>query len=132
MLASAAGGGGGAAAAATQPHAGEAHSLAALTKMAYNSQAIFALCSWPFSLKLLWAPIVDACFSKRFGRRKSWLVPIQLIAGMLMVGGSDYVERELGLDAGVADGGSAVAEMHVQGVTAFFFTLYFLMATQGE
>ena len=127
MLASAAGG---AASAASQPHAGEAHSLAALTKMAYNSQAIFALCSWPFSLKLLWAPIVDACFSKRFGRRKSWLVPIQLIAGMLMVGGSDYVERELGLDGAIADGGSAATEMHVQGVTAFFFTLYFLMATQ--
>lgn len=127
MLASAAAG---AAASATQPHAGEAHSLAALTKTAYNSQAIFALCSWPFSLKLLWAPIVDACFSKRFGRRKSWLVPIQLIAGMLMVGGSDYVERELGLDVAVAEGGAALTEMHVQGVTAFFFSLYFLMATQ--
>ena len=76
---------------------------------------------------------MDACFSKKFGRRKSWLVPIQLIAGILMVGGSDYVERELGLDtAVVGDGGSAVPEMHVQGVTAFFFTLYFLMATQGE
>jgi PAT family acetyl-CoA transporter-like MFS transporter 1 len=134
MLASAAGGGASATGAA-QPHAGEAHSLAALTKMAYNSQAIFALCSWPFSLKLLWAPIVDACFSKRFGRRKSWLVPIQLIAGMLMVGGSNYVEKELGLDSvSLADesggGAAAVAEMHVQGVTAFFFTLYFLMATQ--
>lgn len=126
MLASAVGG---AAASATQPHSGEAHSLAALTKMAYNSQAIFALCSWPFSLKLLWAPIVDACFSKRFGRRKSWLVPIQLIAGMLMVGGSNYVERELGLDSAAASGGGST-EMHVKGVTAFFFTLYFLMATQ--
>jgi len=129
------------------------HSLAELTKIAYNAQAIFALCSWPFSLKLLWAPIVDACFSKRFGRRKSWLVPIQLIAGMLMVGGSGYVEQELGLVVG-GDGGSddvfasivhhsaaaattttteqqqAVRAMDVRGVTLFFFTLYFLMATQ--
>lgn len=130
------------------------HSLAELTKIAYNAQAIFALCSWPFSLKLLWAPIVDACFSKRFGRRKSWLVPIQLIAGMLMVGGSNYVEQELGLDnnnsafGGDASGGiasvvdaaasdsttttmeQAAKSMNVQGVTFFFFTLYFLMATQ--
>lgn len=113
----------------THSHGSESHSLAALTKTAYNSQAIFALCSWPFSLKLLWAPIVDACFSKRFGRRKSWLVPIQLIAGMLMVGGSDFVEKELGLESLPSDG-SGVAEMHVQGVTAFFFVLYFLMATQ--
>eukprot|EP00956_Cyclotella_meneghiniana_P006528 scaffold8623_cov69-Cyclotella_meneghiniana.AAC.3 len=125
MLASAAGSAAGAS--ASQSHGSDSHSLAALTKMAYNSQAIFALCSWPFSLKLLWAPIVDACYSQKFGRRKSWLVPIQLIAGLLMVGGSDYVEKELGLDSAI---GGAASEMHVQGVTAFFFTLYFLMATQ--
>jgi len=118
------------------------NSLAELTKVAYNAQAIFALCSWPFSLKLLWAPIVDACFSKRFGRRKSWLVPIQLIAGMLMVGGSGYVEQELGLDnqslggsSGVLDSAAAAGttvekSMNVRGVTLFFFALYFLMATQ--
>lgn len=115
-----------------------AHSLADLTKTAYNAQAIFALCSWPFSLKLLWAPIVDACFSKRFGRRKTWVVPIQLIAGALMIGGSDYVESELGLDNAAMLAGSssssgaeaAASSMNVQGVTFFFFTLYFLMATQ--
>eukprot|EP00957_Ditylum_brightwellii_P098640 7514157-Ditylum_brightwellii.AAC.1 len=65
--------------------------------MAYNAQAIFALCSWPFSLKLLWAPTVDAVFSKRFGRRKSWLVPVQAAAGLVMITGSDYVEQQLGL-----------------------------------
>jgi len=115
-------------------HVSTSHSLADLTKIAYNAQAIFALCSWPFSLKLLWAPIVDACFSKRFGRRKSWLVPIQLIAGLLMVGGSDYVEQELGLNhvATVAGSSSALGatSMNVRGLTAFFFALYFLMATQ--
>eukprot|EP00804_Cyclotella_cryptica_P018501 CCRYP_004332-RA/>CCRYP_004332-RA protein AED:0.30 eAED:0.30 QI:484/1/1/1/0/0.5/2/105/622 len=132
MLASAAAGSVHASSSSAAHHGSDTHSLAALTKMAYNSQAIFALCSWPFSLKLLWAPIVDACFSKRFGRRKSWLVPIQLLAGMLMVGGSDYVERELGLDNTAAAGGAGnvATEMHVKGVTAFFFVLYFLMATQ--
>lgn len=121
-------------------HVSTSHSLADLTKIAYNAQAIFALCSWPFSLKLLWAPIVDACFSKRFGRRKSWLVPIQLIAGALMVGGSDYVEQELGLNhnavvaAASGSGGGMTTDvassMNVRGLTAFFFALYFLMATQ--
>jgi PAT family acetyl-CoA transporter-like MFS transporter 1 len=141
MLASAAGHhatAAGAAASATSAAASSSHSLADLTKIAYTSQAIFALCSWPFSLKLLWAPIVDACFSKRFGRRKSWLVPIQLLAGLLMVGGSGYVERELGLEnvvdagvEGVADASATLGKsLHVQGVTMFFFTLYFLMATQ--
>ncbi len=103
-------------------------------RASYNANAIFALCSWPFSLKLLWAPIVDAVYFKRFGRRKSWLVPVQTLAGLIMVGGSDFVEKQLGLGnvaSTAAEGAaSAAASMNVQGVTAFFFVLYFLMATQ--
>jgi MFS transporter, PAT family, solute carrier family 33 (acetyl-CoA transportor), member 1 len=99
----------------------------AAARSTYNANAIFALCSWPFSLKLLWAPIVDSCFLRRFGRRKSWIVPVQALAGALMVGGANFVERQLGLSAI----GPALAEsINVRGVTAFFFVLYFLMATQ--
>lgn len=103
-------------------------SSAAMTaqRLSYNANAIFALCSWPFSLKLLWAPIVDSCFSKSFGRRKSWLVPVQAMAGLLMLYGSDFVERQLGLGRGH----SIDETINVQGVTIFFFALYFLMATQ--
>ena len=81
----------------------------AVAKMAYNAQAIFALCSWPFSLKLLWAPIVDAVFWRKFGRRKSWLVPVQALAGLLMVSGSDYVEKQLGLGSIVQDAATNAA-----------------------
>ena len=94
-------------------------------RLSYNANAIFALCSWPFSLKLLWAPIVDAVFFQGFGRRKSWVVPVQLLAGLLMVGGSDFVEHQLGLAQG-----DTTTTMNVKGVTVFFFVLYFLMATQ--
>lgn len=102
------------------------------SRATYDAIAIFALCSWPFSLKLLWAPIVDACFFKRFGRRKSWLIPIQTLAGLIMVGGSDFVERQLGLGNADPIGtmNDSVATMNIKGVTAFFFALYFLMATQ--
>jgi MFS transporter, PAT family, solute carrier family 33 (acetyl-CoA transportor), member 1 len=96
------------------------------SRLSYNANAIFALCSWPFSLKLLWAPIVDAVFLQSFGRRKSWVVPVQFLAGLLMVAGSDFVENELGLNHPVLSENS----MNVKGVTAFFFVLYFLMATQ--
>mmetsp|Transcript_15185 Transcript_15185/g.31495 ORF Transcript_15185/g.31495 Transcript_15185/m.31495 type:complete len:657 (+) Transcript_15185:133-2103(+) len=117
---------GAAAASSTSAIAAEA------ARASYNANAIFALCSWPFSLKLLWAPIVDAVYFKRFGRRKSWLVPIQTLAGLIMVGGSDFVEKQLGLGnvASNAADGAVSAAMNVQGVTAFFFVLYFLMATQ--
>ena len=102
-------------------------------RASYNANAIFALCSWPFSLKLMWAPIVDSVYFKRFGRRKSWLVPVQTLAGLIMVGGSDFVEKQLGLGNVIAADGAAstaAASMNIQGVTAFFFVLYFLMATQ--
>ena len=94
-------------------------------KLSYQANAVFALCSWPFSLKLLWAPIVDAVFLKQFGRRKTWLIPVQTLAGSIMVFGANFVERQLGLTST-----STAATMNVKGVTAFFFVLYFLMATQ--
>ena len=47
----------------------------------YKDQAIFSFVYWPFSIKLLWAPIVDAVFVSSFGRRKTWLVPVQYLIG---------------------------------------------------
>ncbi|VVC28218.1 Major facilitator superfamily domain,Acetyl-coenzyme A transporter 1 [Cinara cedri] len=47
----------------------------------YDDQAAFSISVWPYSLKLLWAPVVDALYSKRIGRRKSWLLPLQILMG---------------------------------------------------
>lgn len=131
-----------------------ATSNAAAAKLSYSANAMFALCSWPFSLKLLWAPIVDAMFIRKFGRRKSWLVPVQMMAGMLMVLGANFVQKQLGLGdidsiaAPIVDQGlqqqattttttaariltsNPAMNINVKGVTVFFFVLYFLMATQ--
>ena len=51
----------------------------------WSQQATFSFAFWPFSLKLLWAPIVDALFIKRFGRRKTWLIPVQYALGFVMI-----------------------------------------------
>ena len=51
----------------------------------YDDQAMFSLVSWPFSLKLLWAPIVDTVYVQRFGRRKTWLIPTQFAIGATML-----------------------------------------------
>src|SRR6201998_734186 len=44
---------------------------------------LFALVGTPYTLKFLWAPLVDALhvplFTRRFGRRRGWLVFAQLI-----------------------------------------------------
>jgi PAT family acetyl-CoA transporter-like MFS transporter 1 len=87
----------------------------------YTDQSVFSLVSWPFSLKLLWAPIVDGFYYPAFGRRKSWLIPVQFLCGFMMIMATSRINSMLG------DSGSAP---DVRGLTAFFFFLYFLMATQ--
>ena len=47
----------------------------------YTEQSIFSFAKYPFSMKILWAPIVDALFVKKFGRRKTWLIPTQMLIG---------------------------------------------------
>lgn len=53
--------------------------------VAYKDQAVFSFAFWPFSVKLLWAPIVDSVFSRRVGRRKSWLIPTQYLIGLFII-----------------------------------------------
>ncbi|TMW56079.1 hypothetical protein Poli38472_008727 [Pythium oligandrum] len=91
-------------------------------KVGYADQATFSLVSWPFSLKLLWAPFVDSIYSPSFGRRKSWLIPVQFICAGLMIGGSFFISELLGEGDG--------QKPHVIYLTIFFFVLYFMMATQ--
>ncbi|KAI9911069.1 hypothetical protein PsorP6_008839 [Peronosclerospora sorghi] len=91
-------------------------------KVGYGDQATFSLVSWPFSLKLLWAPFVDSLYSERFGRRKSWLIPVQFICSALMIVGSYFMSDMLG------EGENQ--KPHVIYLTVFFFILYFMMATQ--
>ena len=89
--------------------------------VSYQAQATFSLVSWPFSLKLFWAPLVDSVYSTRIGRRKSWLIPIQLCCAFMMTYGSSSVHAWLDEEGGHPD---------VTKLTGYFFILYFLMATQ--
>lgn len=90
--------------------------------ISYTDQAFFSLVFWPFSLKLLWAPLVDAVYFRSFGRRKSWLVPTQYVLGLFMLYLSTQVDRWLGS----GDGRSP----DVVALTATFFLFEFLAATQ--
>jgi hypothetical protein len=53
--------------------------------LSYSQLGTFALSSYPYSLKLLWSPIVDSIFFPSIGRRKSWIIPMQMIVGTLML-----------------------------------------------
>jgi len=84
--------------------------------VSYNEQAKFSFAYWPFSLKLLWAPIVDSIYSERFGRRKTWLVPMQYLLGVFMFVLSQNID--------------VLLEQNINLLTGVFFCLNFLAATQ--
>jgi PAT family acetyl-CoA transporter-like MFS transporter 1 len=91
--------------------------------LSYGQIGIFSLAMYPYSLKLLWSPIVDAVWSRRFGRRKSWVVPIQAISGLSMIYLGWKID-EMMVDAGAGGGAGAWT------FTRWWFLLVFLCATQ--
>lgn len=91
--------------------------------LSYGQIGIFSLAIYPYSLKLLWSPIVDAVWSRKFGRRKSWILPIQTIAGVSMIYLGSRIDAMMA-KAGENDGAG------VWGFTGWWFLLVFLCATQ--
>ncbi len=90
--------------------------------VSYKQQAEYSFVNWPFSIKLLWAPIVDSVFISSMGRRKTWLVPVQYTLGLCMIFYSFFVESHLGE--------TAAHQPNVAMLTIMFFGLNFLAATQ--
>ncbi|PYH93422.1 acetyl coenzyme A transporter [Aspergillus ellipticus CBS 707.79] len=91
--------------------------------LSYGQIGVFSLASYPYSLKLLWSPIVDAIWSRRFGRRKSWITPVQVIAGLAMIYLGGRIEEMM--KAAGANGGAGVWNF-----TYWWFLLVFFCATQ--
>ena len=83
----------------------------------YDGLTLFSMVSLPFSLKLLWAPIVDTYYFKSMGRRKSWLIPVQLLCGVVMYYGGSEVN-------------SWIDNGEIQWLTFYFVAIYLMMATQ--
>ncbi|KAI9781202.1 MAG: hypothetical protein M1816_002462 [Peltula sp. TS41687] len=91
--------------------------------LSYSQMGVFSLASYPYSLKLLWSPIVDAVWSPKVGRRKSWIIPIQLLSGVGMYWLGAGVKRMM-VEASVEDGPG------IWPFTGWWFFLVFMCATQ--
>ena len=93
----------------------------------FASRGLFATAAWPYSLKMIWAPLVDAVWWPRLGRRRSWVVPVQILLGILLLVSGPAVDAALrhgqAEDAGLSS--SLLFSM-----TALFFVFYALVATQ--
>ncbi|KAK4145338.1 acetyl-coenzyme A transporter 1-domain-containing protein [Dichotomopilus funicola] len=91
--------------------------------MSYGEIGIFSLASYPYSLKLFWSPIVDAVWSPKVGRRKSWILPIQFLSGIGMLYLGSVVEGMMEMTG--KPGGPTV-----WGFTGWWFFLVLMCATQ--
>jgi PAT family acetyl-CoA transporter-like MFS transporter 1 len=91
--------------------------------VSYSAIGVFSLAAYPYSLKLFWSPIVDAVWTPRLGRRKSWILPIQTISGFSMIWLGSSVNEMMKV-AGEKDGAG------MWSFTWWWFALVFLCATQ--
>lgn len=73
-------------------------------------------------MKILWAPIVDCFYSKTFGKRKSWLIPAQILIGSSLLFLSTKIDEWFG------DGETQKPQVVL--ITIVFFFVWFLTATQ--
>ena len=57
-----------------------------LRRQGYSLTAIgsTALLTLPWALKFVWAPLVDRYYSKRIGRRRTWILSMQLAATLVL------------------------------------------------
>ena len=80
----------------------------------------FSFSSWPFSLKVIWAPIVDSLYFRSVGRRRSWVLPLQVLVGLTFIMTSSKID-EL-----ISDEGSDVKSLTIFSSGSFFWLPNFL------
>ncbi|CAF0951926.1 unnamed protein product [Adineta steineri] len=84
----------------------------------WKEQGTFSWVSYPFSFKILWAPLIDSIYSRRIGgRHRTWLIPVQILIGIILIVLSFYLE-------------SLLVNLQVVTLAIVFFSLCFLIATQ--
>lgn len=83
----------------------------------WKQQGTLSFVMYPFSLKLLWAPLIDAFYIRRLGRRQTWLLPVQVLIGIMLIFLSYYID-------------SLLIEKRVNYLTIILTCIVFLTATQ--
>lgn len=88
--------------------------------VSYANQGTFSIAFWPYSTKLIWAPIVDSVYNKRFGRRKSWIVPMQYLMGVFLISTANYVHELFEVE----DDPVSISKSKFIFFKSFFFSIY--------
>ncbi|KAJ2004451.1 hypothetical protein GGI04_002605 [Coemansia thaxteri] len=88
-------------------------------KLSFAQVGLFSLAGYPYSLKLFWSPFVDSWYDRKFGRRKSWIAPIQLIVAVMFWWMGSHI------DSLVRNPADSIYE-----IMYLFLAIVFLSATQ--
>ena len=83
----------------------------------WTQQSIWSLVMYPFTVKLLWAPLIDVLYIRQLGRRQTWLLPVLVLLGIILIVLSFYLEE-------------LIEDLRVIELTMIFFVIIFLTATQ--
>ena len=83
----------------------------------WKEQGTLSFIMYPFTVKLLWAPLIDVFYLKKLGRRQTWLLPVLVLLGVILVILSFYFEKLL-------------VGLEIFKLTMIFFVIMFLTATQ--
>lgn len=83
----------------------------------YRHQGTYNFVHYPFSIKLIWAPIIDVFYFRRLGRRQTWLLPIQVFIGIGLFVLSYYIEP-------------LIKQLNMIPLTISVFLIIFLTASQ--
>ena len=83
----------------------------------WKEQGTLAFGNYPFSMKIAWAPILDAIYISRIGRRKTWLIPMQFLIGVTLFILSFYLT-------------TLIEELKIKLIAFIFFCIHFLLSCQ--
>lgn len=100
----------------------------------FTTLGIFSTATYPYSLKILWSPVVDSIYDSKVGRRRSWIIPVQILSGTMLFILGCAVSNNL-VFKGVDDSfhgrhTNGLHDLNIFSLAWYFGFLVFLCATQ--
>ncbi|KAL2708705.1 hypothetical protein KLU848_2713 [Kluyveromyces marxianus] len=89
----------------------------------YVTIGLFSMATYPYSFKILWSPIVDSLYSSKIGRRRSWIIPVQLVTGLTLIALGYCISKDMILP-------KDVSKVDMTALTSVFLFLVILCSTQ--
>lgn len=102
----------------------------------FTSLGFFSMATYPYSLKIWWSPIVDSFYVRKIGRRRTWIIPVQLLSGIILYVLGVLISKNLlfqGVDDayhGIVNDSMSMNQINIKSLVYCFGLLVFLCATQ--